>query len=57
MKRAPRDGSKKAAIIALLLEGNSVRQTALKAGCAEGYVCNVKAILKGSGQLAGRNVG
>lgn len=57
MKRAPRDGSKKAAIIALLLEGNSVSQIAKRLRCNPGYVCTIKQLLKGSGQFAGRNVG
>lgn len=55
--RPARDGSKKAAAIALLLEGYSTRETAKKVGCAEGYVSNIKQLLKGSGQYAGRNVG
>lgn len=55
--RAPRDGSKKAEIIALLLEGHSVSETAKRARCAPGYVSNIKKTLGMTGQYAGRNVG
>lgn len=48
MKRAPRDGSKKAAIIACLLEGCSVSETAKRLRCNPGYVCTIKQLLKES---------
>jgi transposase len=53
----PRGEPRKPAVIAMLLEGESVEDIWRKLKISRSYVYSIRKEIKGSGQLAGRNVG
>ena len=53
----PRGEPRKPAVIAMLLEGESVETIWRKLKISRAYVYSIRKAIKGSGQLAGRNIG